>query len=122
MFSKSVRSYSVSIFIAGDYQKALAVCQDYCDTNSYCVTVTPTEYVYKNGKEPGVIIGLINYPRFPAAGPEIYFKAVELGKKLLNELNQQSFSVETPDNTVWFSNREEDLTKLRKDDETRITA
>lgn len=105
---KNVTSYPVTIFIAGNYSKAVEICQDYCDTVSYCVTVTPTEYVYKYGRESGVMIGLINYPRFPTEGIEIYKKAVELGKKLLIELNQQSFSIQTPENTVWFSVRPED--------------
>ena len=35
------------------------VLQDYVNNNKFCVTVTPTEFIYTNGREEGAIIGLI---------------------------------------------------------------
>lgn len=46
-------------------EEAKALCQAYVDEVGLCVTVTPTEYIYKGGREPGVMVGLIRYPRFP---------------------------------------------------------
>lgn len=107
---KKVKSFPVNIFIAGDYQLAEKICQQYCDEIGYCVTVTPTNYVYKGGQEAGVIIGLINYPRFPVSRrDEIMKHAVNLGKLLRERLNQQSFSIQNSAHTIWYSWREQDL-------------
>ena len=98
-----VSSYPVSIFIAGDRFKAEKYCREHCDDIGLCVTITSTNYIYKDGSEAGVIVGLINYPRFPAEPREIWAKAETLAKKLREELGQESFSIQAPDKTVWFS-------------------
>jgi ferredoxin len=100
---KQVGSCPVTIFIAGDGAKALEVCRSYCDEVGYCVTVTPTTYVYRDGQEAGVIIGLINYPRFPADLDTIAGKAIALAKLLRVELGQDSFCIQTPETTTWCS-------------------
>ena len=108
MFKSRARSTPISIFIAGDYQKAKQIAQAYCDDVGLCVTVTATEYVYTNGSEPGVIVGLINYPRFPKYSHELLETAEALAMKLLKGLDQQSFSIQGPTETYWFSERPED--------------
>jgi hypothetical protein len=107
-----VPSYPVSIFIAGEYDRALQHCRDFCDHYGLCVTVTRTHYAYTGGDEAGLIIGLINYPRFPAEADAIFARAEELALSLLDHLRfppQQSCTVQAPDKTVWFSRRPEDL-------------
>jgi hypothetical protein len=102
-------SCPVSIFIAGDFDKARDVCRAYCDEVGLCVTVTPTTYVYTGGEEAGVTVGFINYPRFPKGAEEIEAAAIHLGKRLREALRQESFSVQTPAATFWFSWRAEDV-------------
>jgi hypothetical protein len=58
----------------------------------------------------GLIIGLINYPRFPAEPAQIEARAIELGMRLREALGQESFSVQTPTTTTWFSWRPSDTT------------
>ncbi|WP_111818730.1 hypothetical protein [Agrobacterium sp. CFBP2214] len=106
---KYAPSFPVTIHIAGDYETAREECQRFCDIHGLCVTVTPTEYIYTGGSEAGVRVGLINYPRFPKMGTEIALQAIELAYALRAALGQQSFSVETPENTTWFSWRERDV-------------
>lgn len=106
-----VLSYPVSIFIAGDPYAATEYCQAHCDRIGLCVTVTFTEYVYTGGSESGVIVGLINYPRFPAEPREIWFKAETLARELRDALKQESFTIQAADKTVWFSWRSEDAPK-----------
>jgi hypothetical protein len=101
-----------NIFIAGNYDKAVASVRNYCDQFGFCVTVTPTNYVYTGGEEDGVIVGLINYPRFPKTSEELRERAITIAKQLLEDLEQQSFSIQGPDRTEWFSWREEDLKEL----------
>ena len=52
--------------MAGDIEVARKVCHDFCDELGWCVTVTPTTYVYRGREEAGFIVGAINYARFPA--------------------------------------------------------
>lgn len=106
---KTVVSYPVSLFIAGDYDKAVKSTREYCEQFPWCFTVTKTRYVYKGGEEDGVIIGLINYPRIPWPTSVIMLHAIELGKKLITDLNQQSFSVQNENHTTWYSWRPEDV-------------
>ena len=101
-------SFPVSIFIAGHYHRARKCARQYCDAIGYCVTVTRTAYVYTGGEEEGVIIGLINYPRFPASRQQIMEHAERLGVLLCKELGQESFSIQNPETTTWFSYRSED--------------
>lgn len=98
-------SYPVSIFIAGDVWQAETSCLDYCDAVGFCVTVTETGYCYKGGEEAGVIVGLINYPRFPKEPAEIWAHAEMLAAKLRVDLKQDSYTIQAPDKTVWFSHR-----------------
>lgn len=100
-------AYPVSIFIAGDHAKALELCRTYCDEVGYCVTVTPTSYVYRDGQEAGVIVGLINYARFPAEPEAIEAKALALANRLRVVLEQQSFTIQTPTQSTFHSWREE---------------
>lgn len=103
-----VPSYPVSIFIAGSVWQAKATCLAYCDEVGLCVTVTETVYCYTGGEEAGVIVGLINYPRFPGAPRAIWAHAEALAERLLRDLRQQSYTIQAPDRTVWISYRTDD--------------
>jgi hypothetical protein len=98
-------SYPVSIFIAGAEAEARRICREHCDEAGLCVTVTATEYVYTGGEESGVIIGLINYGRFPSEPEGIFARARELALKLIEGLGQESASIQAPDKTLWVSFR-----------------
>lgn len=106
-------SYPVQIFIAGDHAKALDSCRAYCDEQGFCVTVTPTSYVYTGGQEAGVIIGLINYGRFPSEPQAIFARAKELALKLIADLGQESASIQAPDKTLWISFRDANLEAIK---------
>jgi len=79
---------------------AFDVCQKYCDKIGLGLTFTETNYIYTNGNEPGLIIGLINYPRFPKDEQDIHKTSQELGKILLKELEQERLSIVYPDITL----------------------
>ena len=96
-------SYPISIFMAGDYDTAKQICREYCDEVGFCVTVTPTAYVYKGGEESGFIVGLINYPRFPMSPVELSNHATAIADKLRVPLGQESYSIQYPSHTVWHS-------------------
>lgn len=103
-----VPSYPVSIFIAGDADAAYYPCREYCDRVGLCVTLTATDYIYQGGFERGVIVGLVNYPRFPKEPDAIWSQSETLAALLCERLGQQSYTIQAPDKTVWFSHRAED--------------
>lgn len=113
-------SYPVSIFIAGNAWQAETSCLDYCDAVGFCVTVTETTYCYTGGELAGVIVGLINYPRFPKEPAEIWAHAETLAAKLRVDLKQESYTIQAPDKTVWFSHREEDATPSQTPEIARL--
>ncbi len=80
--------------------EARHICERYVDDLGLCVTLTPTEYIYTNGSEPGCIIGLINYPRFPDTKGAIKTKATGLARKFLKEFNQFRVTIVFTDETV----------------------
>lgn len=98
-------SFSVRIYIAGNLADAERICRQFCYDVGHCVTVSPTEYIYTGGQESGVIVGLINYPRFPKTPEQLMHDARILGVRLMDGLSQHSFGIEAPDETIWISRR-----------------
>lgn len=106
MIRKQVDGYSISIFMAGDVASATDYARKYCDDQGLCVTITPTIYVYTGGQEAGFIAGLINYPRFPKEPAILWQIAEDLAAYLRDRLYQDSYTIQAPDKTVWFSHRD----------------
>ena len=111
---KKCKTYEVKIYIglqegyegsmhnAKDIEKSLL---EYCECG-FCVTVTPLRFIYTGGKENGVLIGIINYPRFPKEESELDIHAFAIANKLMKEFKQYRCSIVFPDNTVLFENNE----------------
>lgn len=101
-------SYPISIFMAGDASAATDYARRFCDEQGLCVTITPTTYAYTGGQKPGFVVGLINYPRFPSSSDELWSIAEALAAYLRERLYQDSYTIQAPNRTVWFSHRAED--------------
>ncbi|MCA1298024.1 hypothetical protein [Stappia indica] len=101
----AVPTFWAEILIAGDVHDATRICREYCGCG-LCVTVQSAEYVYTGGSQSGVIVRLINYPRFPADRETILDHANALAERLRAGLFQDSYSVMTPEETRWYSRRE----------------
>lgn len=103
---KTVKTFTATIYI-GLYdtenkifymhEHLRSVCKRIC---GLCVTYTETTFYYEGGSEPGAIIGLINYPRFPSTNEEIKDKAIKLAYSLMRMSNQKKVSVVFSDETV----------------------
>ena len=105
---KEVDTFTCNIFVGFregysdiivDIKLAENICQNYCDNIGYCVTVTPTKFIYKNGNEPGCKVGLINYPRFTEEKQKIKEHAFSLAKLLKKEYKQNRVSIVCSDKT-----------------------
>ena len=103
--SVSALTYTVSIWVAGDAREAETICRRYCKENPLCVTVTPTAFVYTGGAETGVLVRLVNYPRFPAPPAVINEHAYALARALRDGLFQHSVMIERPEESVWLTTR-----------------
>lgn len=110
---KTVQTFTASIYVGYkpnydiksasffEAQNSLArdLVRDYCNDVGLCVTFTPTEFIYTNGNEPGVVIGLINYPRFETTSDVIKAKAFAIAQILKHTLEQSRVSVVCTDKT-----------------------
>lgn len=76
------------------------VCQDYCDSIGLCVSITELQFCYTDGNEPGIMVGFINYPRFPSENQEIINHARVLAIALKRAAKQKRCSIVFPDETV----------------------
>jgi hypothetical protein len=115
---KSVNSYTATIYCGlrsgystihhdwdGRYLIAKKVCQEYCDDVGLCVTIKKVDYIYKDGNEPGIEVGLINYPRFEETSSRIDYHAKILANELMLKFNQHRVSIVTPDKTYMIKNK-----------------
>lgn len=87
-------------------QMARDIIAQYISAHPICVTVTPTEFIYPSGSEPGVIVGLINYPRFPQSPAAIKDHALFLADRLRHGLGQHRVSIVMPNETVMLGGME----------------
>ena len=86
--------------IPGALERAYQICQDYCNGVGLGLTVTKTKFIYVGGSEDGIVVGLINYPRFPSTPEQIRTKALDLARLLKGALMQERVSVVFPDETI----------------------
>lgn len=105
---KSVKTWQAQIYVGlkegydGIEHSILDVehiCQEVTDEIGWCVTVTPTTFVYKNGKECGAVIGIIQYPRFPLDIDMLRNQTLALAEFLKLRLKQIRVSVILPEET-----------------------
>lgn len=104
---KASESIKINIYIAGNYDKACDAIRKYFFKTGGCVTITKTNYVYSAGEEDGVIIGLINYPRFPKIKETLLNEANKLANYLREELCQDSYTIDDGETATFTSYRDE---------------
>ena len=92
---------------AHTFEEVRDLLQGYCNTKGFCVTMTQTEFIYTSGIEPGVIVGLIQYPRFPMPEAELEIRAVEIATKLMLKLGQTRVSIVFTDETITLEREKE---------------
>ncbi len=107
---KKVETFTAEIYVGfydrdakkniGSLRKARKICQGFVDGISLCVTLSPIEFIYYHGRERGVKIGLINYPRFPEKSFQIKIYAQSLAETLMIAFNQYKVSIVMPTETV----------------------
>ena len=92
------------IYIAGPKHKAEDICRKFVESG-LCVNVSETNYIFKYGEQKGVIVELINYPRFPTNSWILEERARNLGFLLMEGMSQGSFTLQTNITTLLFDRR-----------------
>ena len=113
---KTLKSYNVQIWVGlkqtynddkiHSIEDVRDICDEWVNKIKDCVTITPTEFRYVNGSEPGVIIGYIQYPRFRRSRKEIRSRALELAERLMTALHQYRVTVTTPHKSYMLENKD----------------
>lgn len=98
-----VSTYAVRIYVAGDMAEARRFLNRRAYREGMCVTIEPTTFIYTGGEESGIVVGLVNYPRFPTSPDAIYAQAKALAIELVAELNQKSALLIATDQSEWLS-------------------
>lgn len=105
----AVPSFAATIYVGLKHREsgeaiakaaAVAAIQAYVNAVGLCVSVTDTEFVYVNGRESGMAVELINYPRFPSTPDLIKAHALAIGEMLLKCCRQLRVSIVMPAETV----------------------
>lgn len=107
IISKDCPTHIIKIYIAGDKNLARQVLQEYV-MRGMCVSISDEEYIYTMGNETGIVVNLINYPRFPKSAKELLNEATELAHHLLEKLHQGSCTVADYCGETYFLTRRED--------------
>lgn len=104
--TKTQPTFWARIYMSGPIAVAEQVCRKECRREGLCVTVEPTKFIYTGGEEMGFVVGLINYPRFPASEAAILQRAAGLAAQLLERTCQDSYLIMTPHRTEWFTRKD----------------
>lgn len=99
-----MRRYAVDIYLGLGVKDGLLntdhvkrVIKKFCDDEKIGLSYHANFFIYPNGEEPGLVLHLINYPRFPDTNENILKKAVKLAEMLKKECEQERVIIETPD-------------------------
>ena len=107
MKHKIEKTFTAKIYMSGPIEIAKQIIRAECLREGLCVSIEPTTFIYTGGEEAGYVVGLLNYPRFPQEPSEIKSRATDLLCKLIHGTFQHSALLVTPDETEWFSHRDE---------------
>jgi len=94
-------AFDVRVCIAGKLSAIRDACSQFV-LRGLCVSIQPADYVSTGSVEEGVVIGLINYARFPSTSEKIEQTARELAEYLLFAVAQRSCSVITPTKSIFI--------------------
>lgn len=111
---RTVDTYTALIFIGlraayggpiANRQGVIAAIQAYVNAVGLGLTVTNTEFIYSGDCEPGLTVGLINYPRFPSTRSQIRAHAFAITEMLMECCGQLRASVVMTDKTTMLEDR-----------------
>ena len=97
----------LKIYIAGDKNLARQILQEYVMKGA-CVSISDEEYIYTMGNETGIVVNVINYPRFPKDSITLLNDTILLAHLLLEKMYQGSCTVVDYGGQSYFISRRKD--------------
>jgi len=94
------------IYIGGDIDFAKHKLSQMAAEKGMCVSIEPTEFIYTGGRELGMIIRVIRYPRFPSTTLDLRDFAKHIATNLMTYLGQGSCSIVGSEETIWLTRRD----------------
>jgi len=91
----------VKIYLSGPRPIIEQACREFCE-EGLCVTVEDVKYIYPRGEENGVVVGLVDYPKYPAGRDAVGKMARRLAGVLLERSCQDSVMLLDPETTTWL--------------------
>lgn len=107
MTDLSLPTYWVHVYLSGPIGVVQQCLRQECFREGLCVTVSPTHFIYTGGEEAGVVVALINYPKFPVETDVVWCRAVDIARRLMDATYQDSVLIQSPNTTRWLSRRTE---------------
>ena len=101
------KTHVIKIYIAGDRILAGQILQEYVMRGA-CVSISEEQYIFTMGDENGIVVNLINYPRFPKTEKELLDQALDLAELLIVKLYQGSCTVVDYNGDSYFITRRKD--------------
>lgn len=98
-----VETYVVRLYMAGSLETAKEVIRKTCYEEGLCVTIEPTTFIYTGGEESGVVVGFVNYPRYPSKPEDLLQRARTMAERLMPAMNQKSALLVASDRTEWLT-------------------
>ena len=108
MITLTEPTYTIRLYVAWDLADAKRILRAECypPNDGLCITVEPTTFVYSGGEESGVVVGFVNYPRFPTGPVALWARAELIAERLIAGLCQWSALLVGSDRTAWLNRRE----------------
>jgi hypothetical protein len=108
MTKRTSATWWARIYLSGPIGVIEQTCRKECSETGFCVTVTPTKFIYKGGEESGAEVGLVNYPKYPQPNDDVTARARGLAERLVEATCQDSYLLMTPESTEWVTKRMSD--------------
>lgn len=102
---ETVPTFTARLYLSGPIEVAKQIIRGDCLREGLCVTIEPSTFIYTGGEEAGYVVGLVNYPRFPAERVALIQRARDLMLRLLDGTHQHSALLVTPEVTEWVTKR-----------------
>ncbi len=101
-------TYWIRIYLSGRRDVIDQGCREFCE-EGLCVTVESCKFIYTGGEEEGVVVGMVNYPKFPMTSDRLDEVARRLAEHLLCKSLQHSALIVNREKSIHLQRRERRL-------------
>jgi ferredoxin len=95
------KTWTASIFMAGDIGTAKQVAREFCRTVGFCLSIRPERFIYTGGEESGFCVTVIQYPKFQQPEHELWDVTVFIADLIRDRCCQRSYTIISTDRTLW---------------------